>query len=82
MRDNADGDAKDGGRGGCDDKDDIDFEDDEGVEGEFLQSIFVSISTISDANLSFPGSILCKQSLKYKQCVERLVFINPVAILL
>ena len=56
--DNADGDAKYGGRDDCDDRDDIDFEDDDGVRGEFLQSNFVSISF--DANLSFPGSIRCR----------------------
>ena len=50
--DNADGDAKDG-RDDCDDKDDIDFEDNYGVRGEFLQSN-------SDVNLSYPGSIRYK----------------------
>ena len=59
--DNADGDGKDSGREDCDDKDDIDFEVDDDVRGEFLQSNFVSF----DVNLSFPGSIRCKQSLKY-----------------
>ena len=57
---NADGDAKDGGRHDCNDKVDIDFEDDDGVRGEFFQYNFVSISTIFDANLSFLGSIRCK----------------------
>ena len=41
-------------------KDDIDFEDDDGVKSEFLQFNFISISTIFDANLSSPGSIRCK----------------------
>ena len=48
---NDEGDDKDGGRDyyGIDD---IDFEDDGGVKGEFnLQSNFVSITTIFDANL-------------------------------
>ena len=63
--DNADGDVKDGGRDDCDDRDDIDFEDDDGVSGEFLQSNFVSISTLFDTNLSFPGLIRCRWSLKY-----------------
>ena len=58
--DNADDDAKDGGREDCDDRDDIAFEDDDGVRGEFLQSNFVSMSTIFDANLSFPGLIRCR----------------------
>ena len=48
--DNADGAAKDVGRDDCDDKDDTDFEDDDGVKGKFLQPSFISISTIFDAN--------------------------------
>ena len=47
--DNADGNAKDVSRDDCDNKDDIDFESDDGVRDEFLQSN--SISTIFDANL-------------------------------
>ena len=58
--DNADDDGKGGGRDDCDDKDEIDFEDDDAVRGQFLQFNFVSISLIFDANLSFPGSIRCK----------------------
>ena len=58
--DNTEGEGKDGGRDDCDDKHDIDFEDDDGVRGEYLQSNFVIISTIFDANLSFPVSIRCK----------------------
>ena len=37
-----------------------DDENDDGVRGEYLQSNFVSISTIFDANLSFSVSIRCK----------------------
>ena len=48
--DNADGGGKDGGRDDFDDKDDIDFDIDDGVRGEFLQSNFVSIFIIFDAN--------------------------------
>ena len=44
----------------CDDKDDIGFEDDDGVRGKFLLSNFVCISTSFDANLSLSGSIRCK----------------------
>ena len=59
--DNPDGDAKDGGRDDSNVRYDIGFEDDDdGVRGEFLQSNFVSIFTIFDANLSFPCSIRCK----------------------
>ena len=64
--DNVDSDAKDGCRDidviDFDLEDDIDFEDDDGVKNEFLQSNFVSISTIFDVYLKFPGSIRCKQS--------------------
>ena len=64
--DNVDSDAKDGCRGidviDFDLEDDIDFEDDDGVKNEFFQSNFVSISTIFDVYLKFPGSIRCKQS--------------------
>ena len=34
--------------------------DDDGVKDKFLQFNFATISTIFDANLSFPGSIRCK----------------------
>ena len=64
--DNVDSDAKDGCRDidviDFDLEDDIDFEDDDGVKNEFLQSNFVSISTIFEVYLKFPGSIRCKQS--------------------
>ena len=58
--DNADGVAKDGGRADSDDKDNTDFEDDVDVKDKFLQSNFISIFTICDANLLFPSSIICK----------------------
>ena len=43
-----------------DDKDNTDFKDDDGVEGQILQLNFVTISTNFDAKLSFLGSIRWK----------------------
>ena len=57
---NAESDAEDGARDNADNKNDIDFENDNNVKREFLLFSFVSISTTYDSNLSFPDSIKCK----------------------